>query len=239
MTVIIQQCFKFQVVEPASKPDDNAPGGQGIAIPATIAEEPSNEESAGSVGSEKHPNLGPPKVQITDNTTINKVVTSAEVLPRKLSFRGIDEDDLTRLEQELFNNPHTPKGDHPFSRSFRSDKSDTDTVINELFGEELEKMDRERLADRYDVLDLKDLETYDPSPWILRDSNSKSGATMRRRRSKSPPAGSLHSLWDYDEDNDFDNSRTAAILSTNTSTTVNHPPSSTTTTTVAGRAKYL
>ena len=38
------------------------------------------------------------------------------------------------------------------SQQSQNTRSETETVINELFGEELEKMDRDRLADRYDVL---------------------------------------------------------------------------------------
>jgi hypothetical protein len=88
------------------------------------------------------------------------VVTSAEVLPRKLSFARnsggkLDEDDLSRIEQELF---RLDKSNDPFNSSQvsqntnASNRSETETVINELFGEEFEKMDRDRLADRYDVL---------------------------------------------------------------------------------------
>ena len=106
---------------------------------ATIVEEPTQEDlatsSAASISVDK-----------------TKVVTSAEVLPRKLSFnKAIDEDDLTRIEQELF---RLDKSNDPFNSSQQSQntRSETETVINELFGEELEKMDRDRLADRYDVL---------------------------------------------------------------------------------------
>ena len=111
-------------------------------FPATIIEEPNQEDfatsSAASISVDKH----------------NKVVTSAEVLPRKLSFneKTIDEDDLTRIEQELF---RLDKSNDPFNSSQQSQitrNSETETVINELFGEEFEKMDRDRLADRYDVL---------------------------------------------------------------------------------------
>ena len=88
------------------------------------------------------------------------MVTSAEVLPRKLSFAKssggkLDEDDLSRIEQELF---RLDKSNDPFNSSQvsqntnASNRSETETVINELFGEEFEKMDRDRLADRYDVL---------------------------------------------------------------------------------------
>ena len=109
-------------------------------FPATIIEEPNQEDfatsSAASISVDK-----------------TKVVTSAEVLPRKLSFnKTIDEnDDLTRIEQELF---RLDKSNDPFNSSQQSQntRSETETVINELFGEELEKMDRDRLADRYDVL---------------------------------------------------------------------------------------
>ena len=89
------------------------------------------------------------------------MVTSAEVLPRKLSFARnsggkLDEDDLSRIEQELFRLDKS--SNDPFNSSQVSQKtnasnrSETETVINELFGEEFEKMDRDRLADRYDVL---------------------------------------------------------------------------------------
>lgn len=37
------------------------------------------------------------------------------------------------------------------------DDFDTNTVINDLFGEEIEMMDKERLVARYDVLDLEDI----------------------------------------------------------------------------------
>jgi hypothetical protein len=37
------------------------------------------------------------------------------------------------------------------------DDFDTHTVINDLFGEEIEMMDKERLVARYDVLDLEDI----------------------------------------------------------------------------------
>ena len=38
-----------------------------------------------------------------------------------------------------------------------NDEFDTNTVINDLFGEELEMMDKERLVARYDVLNLEDI----------------------------------------------------------------------------------
>ena len=254
-----QALAAFQVVDPAPPEGGffDPPGGAsgGIAIPATITEEPSREDLSGASSAVMPGDRGsnPPAVKVEDKSSAgknNQVVTSAEVLPRKLSFRGIDEDDLTRLEQELFqNNPgkgyNPEKGDHPFSRSFRSDRSDTETVINELFGEELEKMDRERLADSYDVLDLKDLETYDAGPWIIRDSKSGASTTMRRRRSKSPPAGSLHSLWDYDDldpQNEGGHDPYAGMQGSNPGPTAHNTqqPSSTTATTMAsGRAKYL
>ena len=107
---------------------------------ATIVEEPNQEDLATSISA----------ASISVDKT--KVVTSAEVLPRKLSFnKAIDEDDLTRIEQELF---RLDKSNDPFNSSQQSQntRSETETVINELFGEEFEKMDRDRLADRYDVL---------------------------------------------------------------------------------------
>lgn len=103
-------------------------------------------------------------------------------------------------------------------------RSETETVINELFGEELEKMDRERLADNYDVLDLKELESYDPGSWIIQSTTS-----MRRRRSKSPPQDSLNSLWDNYNDLDNDNAEDKYSILSKTL----HTPSSTT------RAKHL
>ena len=120
-------------------------------LSATIVEEPNQEDLATSSAACSALSA------VVDKT---KVVTSAEVLPRKLSFARnsggkLDEDDLSRIEQELF---RLDKSNDPFNSSQvsqntnASNRSETETVINELFGEEFEKMDRDRLADRYDVL---------------------------------------------------------------------------------------
>ena len=97
-------------------------------------------------------------------------------------------------------------------------------------------MDRERtLADKYDVLDLKDLETYDPGSWIIQ-SSSNNQSMRNRRRSKSPPEDSLNSLWDnFDNDNE-DNEATTEDQSYNNSIllkTLSTPSS------VQNRAKHL
>ena len=121
-------------------------------LSATIVEEPNQEDLATSSAACSALSA------VVDKT---KVVTSAEVLPRKLSFARnsggkLDEDDLSRIEQELFRLDKS--SNDPFNSSQVSQKtnasnrSETETVINELFGEEFEKMDRDRLADRYDVL---------------------------------------------------------------------------------------
>jgi len=225
---------------PGDRPPDPDSGGTGgIAIPATIVEEPNQEDLATSSAACSALSA------VVDKT---KVVTSAEVLPRKLSFAKnsggkLDEDDLSRIEQELFRldkSSNDPFNSSQVSQNTNaSNRSETETVINELFGEEFEKMDRDRLADRYDVLDLKDLETYDPGSWIItsttgsqHQNNKQNSTTMRRRSSKSPPADDSlsNSLWDYEveEQNNEDNLNNSIL-----SKTAQTPSSS------SARAKHL
>ena len=143
----------------------------------------------------------PMELEISDNGTevlSNKqIVTSAEVFPRKLSS-NVDE----LIEQELLSKSNwTAQGPTvcgPFS-SETSLRSETNTVINELFGEELQRMDQETLlTSKMDVLDLKELQPYDNS--------------IRKRPEKSPkspsPSSLNSSLWDYNNDEaDFENNQ--------------------------------
>ena len=124
--------------------------------------------------------------EISDNgdKMNEQIVTSAEVLPRKLSFNAsVDE----LIEQELIKDNKNPFGTQSSLRS------ETNTVINELFGEELEKMDQETLLrSKMDVLDLKELQPYDH---LIRKRDSKSC------HKRSPSPSSLNSsLWEYNND---------------------------------------
>jgi len=67
-------------------------------------------------------------------------------------------------------------GSDPFD-----DDLDTKTVINDLFGEEIELMDKERLMARYDVLDLEDIGiSYDDSnDDHLTNAQGKGSAKLR------------------------------------------------------------
>ena len=126
--------------------------------------------------------------EISDNGGQNEqIVTSAEVLPRKLSsdFMEKSVDDL--IEQELKVSNKNPFGTQSSLRS------ETNTVINELFGEELERMDQETLLkSKMDVLDLKELQPYDH---LIRKRESKSC------HKRSPSPSSLNSsLWEYNND---------------------------------------
>ena len=136
----------------------------------------------------------PMELEISDNgnnSELNnkQIVTSAEVLPRKLSSAGHKSVDEI-IEQELLSKSGL---NNPFSsQSETSLRSETNTVINELFGEELQRMDQETLLQsKMDVLDLKELQPYD---------NSK----IRKRSDKSPkspsPSSLNSSLWDYNND---------------------------------------
>jgi len=234
-----QALAAFQVSATGDQPTDQDVGTGGIVIPATIAEEPNQEDLATCSSS-----------FISADKT--KLVTSAEVvLPRKFSFNknngaeNVDEDDLTRIEQELFRSDKNSSDPFNSSQQSRSNQSETETVINELFGEEFEKMDRDRLADRYDVLDLKDLESYDPGSWRIITSTSRNSSsenqnnknntmTMRNRRSsKSPPADDSlsNSLWDYEVDEVDQRNHEADNFNDSSSL---RPPSSN-----AARAKHL
>ena len=99
------------------------------------------------------------------------------------------------------------------------DDFDTNTVINDLFGEELERMDQERLAAKYDVLNLEDIGIeYDEDKWAPANDSATS-----ETRLTSPPrtktasfnvsslrkksAGSNFSSWDdFDTGSSFDGS---------------------------------
>lgn len=140
--------------------EDPGGGGGGVAIPPTIMEEDADSS-----------------LLLTSDTLAphecsgKQVITSAQVLPRKPSVVSADSRmndeaaaDLTLLEKELFRNTSDNKKSSNNTTTNADDdddtKSETNTIINDLFGEELELMDRERLASRYDVVDLKDLEPY-------------------------------------------------------------------------------
>ena len=128
----------------------------------------------------------------------NQLVTSAEVLPRKLSstesFLKKSVDEL--IEQEFNSNSGvTEQKLNPFSSELSLNNSETNTVINELFGEELQRMDQETLLkSKMDVLDLKELQPYELNQQIFPRKRDKSGVT------KSPSPSSLSSLWDYNND---------------------------------------
>ena len=61
------------------------------------------------------------------------------------------------------------------------------------------------------MIDLKDLQSYDPGSWIITSTTgsqqNNKNTTMRRRSSKSPPAeDSLsNSLWDYEVEEQISN----------------------------------
>ena len=142
---------------PSIDTDEDPGGGGGVAIPPTIMEEDADSS-----------------LLLTSDTLAphecsgKQVITSAQVLPRKPSVVSADSRmndeaaaDLTLLEKELFRNTSDNKKSSNNTTNADDDtKSETNTIINDLFGEELELMDRERLASRYDVVDLKDLEPY-------------------------------------------------------------------------------
>ena len=142
---------------PSIDTDEDPGGGGGVAIPPTIMEEDADSS-----------------LLLTSDTLAphecsgKQVITSAQVLPRKPSVVSADSRmndeaaaDLTLLEKELFRNTSDNKKSSNTTTNAEDDtKSETNTIINDLFGEELELMDRERLASRYDVVDLKDLEPY-------------------------------------------------------------------------------
>ena len=66
------------------------------------------------------------------------------------------------------------------------DNIDTHTVINDLFGEELEMMDKERLVARYDVLNLEDIGIdYDEDKLLAMAGNGDSATSETRLTS--PP----------------------------------------------------
>jgi hypothetical protein len=66
------------------------------------------------------------------------------------------------------------------------DGFDTHTVINDLFGEELEMMDKERLEARYDVLNLEDIGIdYDEDKLLAMGGNGDSATSETRLTS--PP----------------------------------------------------
>ena len=142
---------------PSIDTDEDPGGGGGVAIPPTIMEE--DADSSLLLTSET---LAP------HECSGKQVITSAQVLPRKPSVVSADSRmndeaaaDLTLLEKELFRNTSDNKKSSNTTTNAEDDtKSETNTIINDLFGEELELMDRERLASRYDVVDLKDLEPY-------------------------------------------------------------------------------
>lgn len=166
------------------------PMGAGVAIPDTILEDPDD--------------------------SIDILKTNAEVLPQNKvrsrsahrSSNGADqllEDDLSRIEQDLF--PRDKRKGDPFFRD-DDDDEDTNTVINELFGEEIEMMDKERLAKRYDVVDLKDISAdYGYSNQLRTDSIGSFSPSLRRVKSgtaklrrdtsvRSPTISSNFSGWD-------------------------------------------
>ena len=153
----------------------------------------------------------PLELDISDNgnnSELNnkQIVTSAEVLPRKLSsesaflktgHKSVDE----LIEQELL----SKSGLNPFSsQSETSLRSETNTVINELFGEELQRMDQETLLQsKMDVLDLKELQPYDNSSGQILNIRKRSdkSASGHHSSQKSPSPSSLNSsLWDYNND---------------------------------------
>ena len=146
------------------------------------------------------------------NNDGKKVVTSAQVLPRKLSVesssrRNTLDDELTLLEKELFKD-NTKNNDN---------KSETNTIINELFGEELERMDRERLASRYDVVDLKDLEPYRD---VLRGHGGHGGHGVHGLREDQRISRRKHR---WDENVDTEEEDFANILAESTTSTKQPP----------------
>ena len=145
------------------------------------------------------------------NNDGKKVVTSAQVLPRKLSVesssrRNTLDDELTLLEKELFKDNKN-----------NDNKSETNTIINELFGEELERMDRERLASRYDVVDLKDLEPYRD---VLRGHNPQHHHGVHGLREDQRISRRKHR---WDEQADTEEEDFANILAESTTSTKQPP----------------
>jgi hypothetical protein len=195
-----QDTYNFKPPDPG----DGGPMGGGVAIPATIIEDPEDDTT--------------PSEAAEDSGNQRTVITSAEVLPRlptsdssvvrsrnnstkikSSPLEAAEADNLSLIEQELFSKDRRKSfacstkasivpdfrtsGLHAAAAGDDEDnKSDTNTVINDLFGDELERMDRERLASRYDVLDLKDLdlEPYDGLYKGVRFSGSGGGPNRRR-----------------------------------------------------------
>lgn len=187
----------------------------GPDIPDTIFEDPANEAlEAALAASTTRLKKTASKKQL--------VVTSAEVLPRRPSFDR-DSASFVRSRSKASAAKASEAGD--FDLMFDS-KSDTNTIINELFGEELEKMDRERLASHYDVYDLKELDLDDSFNSVLRPHQRLNSAGSERRppkkRVKSPAVDSFNSSWDIsDDDESFDNleNLTASMASKTVHTT--------------------
>ena len=69
------------------------------------------------------------------------------------------------------------------------DDFDTNTVINDLFGEELEMMDKERLVARYDVLNLEDIGIDYDEDKLLAMAAAGDSATSETRLTSPPATG--------------------------------------------------
>ena len=196
-----------------SDDEDEDPGGGGVggvvAIPPTIMEE--DADSSLLLMSDT---LAP------HECSGKQVITSAQVLPRKPSvvsadsrINTVDEaSDLTLLEKELFRNK-----DKSHNTNNTDTKSETNTIINDLFGEELELMDRERLASRYDVVDLKDLEPYRD---VLRGHNPQHHHGVHGLREDQRISRRKHR---WDEQADTEEEDFANILAESTTSTKQPP----------------
>ncbi len=202
--------------DPGDEGPPGGGGVGGVAIPATILEEENDSDAdeangkpggAGTNNSSGKTVITNAEVLPTRRSTTESLRSRGHTASNGNKKSTTADDDLSLIEQELFakdkrksggNNNTTSNSSHPFNNVNNSlhvvddhndddTKSETNTVINDLFGEEIERMDRERLSARYDVLDLKDIELsgYDNlynSVMFGDSSSSRSRATSRKSR---------------------------------------------------------
>ena len=154
----------------------------------------------------------------------HQLQTLAEVLPvREPVTDSFDSRDSETMSAERFRRnrrkPFIAFGEDDEVDETVDDNFDTTTVINDLFGEELEMMDKERLAARFDVLNLEDIGIdYDEDNWPpVNDSATSETRLMSPPRTKTASfkvtslrkksATSNFSSWDdFDAGSSFDGS---------------------------------
>lgn len=195
------------------------------SVPA-IAEE-DEEDGAAGAGASLNDDANVATSHVGDAHLLQ---TMAEVLPiRETSletFKDDDDDALASSAVDRFRRkrrkPFVAFGDNVADADADADFDDdfdTNTVINDLFGEELERMDQERLAARYDVLNLEDIGIdYDEDKWApVNDSATSETRLTSPPRTKTASfnvsslrkasAGSNFSSWDdFDAGSSFDGS---------------------------------